>query len=138
MTKNALYISDYYIIPAIPDILSTYGFPEVIDQIIDFSNEWKEKELWKAQKKEEIILLGIVATKVKNSNPLHKRKLEGLEDNESIQPFHTVFPENARFAEAAEYRESMTFRQKWGYQKQADLFLQFSREIMERIERNER
>ena len=136
LTQNALYMSDYYIIPTIPDILSTYGIPEVIFQVLDFCRNWKEKEQWKVQQKDEIILLGIVATKVKNSNPLHKWKLEELEHDESIQPFHTIFTENARFAEAAEYRESMTFRQKWGYQKQAELFLQFSKEIMERIERN--
>src|SRR5690606_32752369 len=30
ITLNGIYVSDYYVIPVIPDILSTYGIPQMI------------------------------------------------------------------------------------------------------------
>ena len=124
LTQNALYISDYYIIPCIPDILSTYGIPEMHSEVKEFEETWDK----------EVISLGIVITKFKRNSPLHKRRIEELEEFEAVRLFQTKFPENTKFAEAAEFRETMTFRQKWGYQKQADLFYDFAKEIMERIE----
>src|ERR1043165_3435209 len=38
VTLNGLRISDYYLIPTIPDFLSTYGIPQIIKRVRDFSD----------------------------------------------------------------------------------------------------
>lgn len=41
ITLKGIYISDYYLIPCIPDILSTYGIPQIIGRVKDFKQETK-------------------------------------------------------------------------------------------------
>lgn len=124
LTLNGLKISDGYVIPTVPDILSTYGIPQILNRIDKFSKNTKHK----------IKCLGIVPTKVKLASNLHRNMMEDLRLRENASLFKTVFPDNIKLAEAAEYSdEPVTFRQKWGYQGQADSFFEFSAELMERI-----
>ena len=126
LTQNALFISDYYIIPSVPDILSTYGIAEILKELATVSGQWNR----------EVICLGIVATRVKNSSKLHQRKLHDFEDGIYNVPFfHTQFPENNKYAEAAEFhQDSLTLQQKWGYSRQAQLFREFAGEIIKKTE----
>ncbi len=39
ITLNGLFISDYYIIPTIPDILSTYGIPQILSRVRMFKEK---------------------------------------------------------------------------------------------------
>ena len=124
LTLNGLKISDGYVIPTVPDILSTYGIPQILNRIDKFSKNTKHK----------IKCLGIVPTKVKLASNLHKNTMEDLRLQENAPLFETVFPDNIKLAEAAEYLdEPVTFRQKWGYQGQADNFFDFAAELMERM-----
>lgn len=68
VTKNGLRISTSYVIPTIPDILSTWGIFQIVDNVHRFAGE-----LHRA-----IPALGIAATKVQ-SNSLHDRVLADLE-----------------------------------------------------------
>lgn len=67
VTKNGLRISTGYVIPTIPDILSTWGIYQIVDNIDRFA-----KDIGRP-----IPALGIVATKVQGNN-LHARVIGDL------------------------------------------------------------
>lgn len=125
ITLNGLRTSNAYIIPTIPDVLSTYGIPQIVARIKEFSDTIGE----------EVIPLGIVATKVRGQSSLHQRTLQSLRLEKKDAPlFSTIFYENNQMGEAAEYTHVNTLRQKWGYQGQYDRFESFAREIMKLCE----
>lgn len=67
VTKNGLRISTGYVIPTIPDIVSTWGIYQIVDNIDRFSRDIDRP----------IPALGIVATKVQK-NSLHDRVIADL------------------------------------------------------------
>lgn len=67
VTKNGLRISTGYVIPTIPDILSTWGICQIVENIDRFSRDIDRP----------IPALGIVATKVQSNN-LHNRIINDL------------------------------------------------------------
>jgi chromosome partitioning protein len=67
VTKNGLRISTGYIIPTIPDIVSTWGIYQIIDNVHRFSEDTGRS----------IPALGIVATKVQGTG-LHRRVTSDL------------------------------------------------------------
>lgn len=67
VTKNGLCISTGYIIPTIPDIVSTWGIYQIVDNVHRFSQDIDRA----------IPPLGIVATKVQSNN-LQRRVIEDL------------------------------------------------------------
>lgn len=123
ITLNGLRIADKYIIPTIPDVLSTYGIPQITKRIKEFS-----KVIGK-----EIEPLGIVITKFRASSNLHIRTKGELLNSKDAQIFETVFPEHSKTAEAAEFIKVNTLKQKWGYGKQYDNFNSLAKEIMDRF-----
>ena len=68
ITKNGLEISDYYLIPTIPDKLSTYGLPQIIRTIKEFADARSIK----------IRCLGLVITKYVSNSNAHIREMERL------------------------------------------------------------
>ena len=67
ITKNGLRISTGYVIPTIPDIVSTWGIYQIVDNVHRFALDISRP----------IPPLGIVATKVQGNN-LHRRVIEDL------------------------------------------------------------
>lgn len=67
VTKNGLRISTGYIIPTIPDIVSTWGIYQIVDNISKFS-----KDIGR-----DIPAIGIIATKVQHNN-LYNRIIDDL------------------------------------------------------------
>jgi chromosome partitioning protein len=67
VTKNGLRISTGYIVPTIPDIVSTWGIYQIVDNVERFAQDIGRP----------IKPLGIVATKVQPNN-LHKRVIDDL------------------------------------------------------------
>jgi chromosome partitioning protein len=67
VTKNGLRISSAYVIPTIPDILSTWGIYQIVDAIARFG----------ADTEHVVFPLGIVASKVRSTG-LHLRVCEDL------------------------------------------------------------
>lgn len=135
ITLNGLRIADGYMIPTIPDIMSTYGIPQIVTRISRFSNEIS------TEKASGVIPIGIVPTKVRLQAPIHKRTLDQLRSNSGkimdssglVYPmiFDTEFPESAPIAEAAEYLDDQrTLRQKWGYGGQYNTFDTFAKEFI--------
>ena len=67
VTRNGLRISTGYVIPTIPDIVSTWGIYQIVDNVRRFA----------ADVGQTIEPLGIVATKVQHNN-LHKQIMNDL------------------------------------------------------------
>ena len=119
ITLNGLRISTGYIIPTIPDVLSTYGIPQIISRVADFSNNIAE----------EIEVMGIVITKYRAQSGLHRNTITTLRRND-IPVFKAVIPERQALASSAEYIPLSTLRQKYGYQGEFDSYRRLTREVL--------
>jgi chromosome partitioning protein len=121
ITLNGLRISDGYIIPTIPDVLSTYGIPQIISRAGAFAKNISET----------IDPYGIVICKYNAGSPLHDRTIKRLRAVNSPIVFNTIIPQRTATAEAAEFTILNTLRQKYGYEGQYDRFYNLCKEIME-------
>lgn len=125
ITLNGLRIANGYLIPAIPDNLSTYGIPYVMNRVKEFSRNLEIK----------IEALGIVVTKYNDGSHVHKATLEKLKKNRQLYVFKKVFNQTNRMAHAADYTPRYeTFKEKWGSEGQYDAFFNLAEEIIERYE----
>lgn len=123
VTLNGLRISEYYIIPTIPDFLSTYGIPQINTRVREFAEVTAYN----------IELLGIVATKYRAQSPVHNNQLRILKQGKDGPLFNTVVPENSDIGAAAEFKHVATMRQKWGYRGQFDIYRALTKEILDRV-----
>lgn len=128
ITLNGLRISQGYIIPTIPDVLSTYGIPQIQRRVGDFA----------ADLSEEIIELGIVVCKYRTGTTVHENTLARMRDavqkGELPGLFDTMIPEANQMAAAAEHVKVATLRQKYGYAGMYPLFEQLTDEFIKRCE----
>jgi len=124
ITLNGLKISDGYIVPTIPDILSTYGIPQIISRVKDFSfNIDKEIENY-----------GIIATKYDARNTIHNNIIKQLEREKDGPFFKTIIKQNTQSSAAAEHSQHNTMRQKWGYSPgQYEAYLALTNELLEKV-----
>jgi chromosome partitioning protein len=108
ITLNGLRISQGYIIPTIPDYLSTYGIPQIISRVGEFSRAIAET----------IKPLAIVATKVQGNSTVHDNVLSQLRGDERLPTvLRTVVRQANSVAAAAEFLTSKrTLIQKYGPQ----------------------
>ncbi|PYF08504.1 ParA family protein [Ureibacillus chungkukjangi] len=125
ITLNGLRIANGYIIPAIPDVLSTYGIPYIVDRIEEFSNNMDIK----------IEALGIVVTKFKEDSKVHKDILGKLKKGMIPHVFKSIFKESNQIAKAADYSQQYsTFKEKWEEDGQYNAFCNLAKDIIERYE----
>jgi chromosome partitioning protein len=115
VTKNGLRISTGYVIPTIPDIVSTWGIYQIVDNVERFAQDTDRP----------IRPLGIVATKVQSNN-LHKRVIRDLssqrlgrfgEENGLSQPplFNNTIPQTVAVARGADVDADIrTLKGKYG------------------------
>jgi chromosome partitioning protein len=115
VTKNGLRISTGYVIPTIPDIVSTWGIYQIVDNVDRFAQDIDRP----------IPPLGIVATKVQANN-LHRRVIGDLESgrlgrfgegNGLSQPplFSNKIPQTVAVARGADVDADIrTFKGKYG------------------------
>jgi chromosome partitioning protein len=120
ITQNGIEISDYYLIPTVPDKLSTYGIPQIIKKINDLSS-WRNLQ---------IKCLGLIITKYVSISSVHSRTIEDMparmkrysqELNIGTPPiFKTVMPQANSTAEVMDFDKKFnTFNQKHGYSQAA-------------------
>ncbi|MFW5664540.1 MAG: ParA family protein [Coleofasciculus sp.] len=123
VTLNGLRISHGYIIPTIPDILSTYGIPQITKTIHEFSETIAEP----------IVPLGIVICKYNAGMTLHDRVIKDLRRySKDARVFETQIPHKQQIAETVEFNHPYKFstlRQKWGYAGQFEQYLNLAKEI---------
>jgi chromosome partitioning protein len=125
ITLNGLRISQGYVIPTIPDVLSTYGIPQIVSRVAGFSREINEP----------IEPYGIIINKFREIS-LHRTTVENLREDEDLPiVFDTIIKEHAQIAQAAEHAEMGTLRQKWGYGEGFyDAYSDLTSEIVEVVE----
>ncbi|NER19995.1 MAG: ParA family protein [Symploca sp. SIO1C2] len=127
ITLNGLQISQRYIIPAIPDLLSTYCIPHVIATVHDFAETIGQS----------IEPLGIVISKYQADMTLHERVIKDLRRYSKDAPvFDAQIPQRQQIAEAAEFlkpHQFSTLKQKWGSLGQFQSYLSLTKEIMKRV-----
>ncbi|MEV6073160.1 ParA family protein [Nocardia sp. NPDC052001] len=105
ITQNGLRIADGYLIPTIPDVMSTYSIPPLQSHLRHLSTAWSAP----------ITELGVVITKYRRSSTVHQRILETLRENPTLpRLFPTRIPESNQIAAAAEFTDFGTLRQKYG------------------------
>jgi chromosome partitioning protein len=109
ITLNGIAISRYFLIPVVPDILSTLGVPLVLDRMADFA----------LRAQHEIFGLGIVVSRFRGSSRLHKQTVMSMRRDAipGIHPpiFNAIITEDVGVAEAADIEEQVTsLRDKFG------------------------
>lgn len=130
ITLNGLRISEGYIIPTVPDILSTYGIPQIIKRVGNFSREIAE----------EIIPIGIVVTKFQANSTTHMNVSRNLRKEDNPHVFDTVIRQADQFAAAAEFQSGggrRTLKQKYGYGDLADRWVDLAKELLKKLEMDE-
>jgi chromosome partitioning protein len=109
VTLNGLAISNCYLIPVVPDILSVLGIPPILDRVEHFARCTRRN----------IRALGIVISKMRAQTILHNEMLRRLRedfvDRHFPPVFQTVIPESTRIAESANVMApTNTLVQKYG------------------------
>lgn len=115
ITQNGLEVSDFYLVPTIPDKLSTYGIPQIVKTI---SRLRQARGL-------KIACMGVLVTKFQTGSNIHKRGLDDLPlllerafEEAGETPAHLFdvrMPQAGATAEAMDYDRSPTnFRKKYG------------------------
>lgn len=90
--QNALVVSDYIIVPIVPEIFPSIGLPLLVNRV----KAWKKR--FNGCKAE---FLGGVFTKVKRGTLLHNQQMDALKKKKVIDMFNTIIPETVRISEAA-------------------------------------
>jgi len=124
ITRNGIEISDYYLIPTIPDTLSTYGIPQIIGSIHELATA----------RKLPIRCLGLVVTKFDSRSRSHASGKQTLPARFArkftelgLEPppiFETVMPQANATSEAMEFANAASsFKPKYGRSKSGDRYL---------------
>lgn len=124
ITLNGLRVSNWFLIPTVPDVLSTYGIPQILARVKAFSTDIAE----------EIDPLGIVITKYQANSTVHYNTSDRLEADSNPPVFDTYIRQANQYAAAAEYGRTMTLKQKWGYNGLADQYEALANEVFSRLE----
>lgn len=127
ITLNGINISDGYIIPVIPDVLSTYGIPQIMERLESFAST----------NTLSIPPIGIIVSKYRAQSPTHRSRLETLKSDAArgkLPPiFDTIIPEAGQIAEAADVGHTVgTLRQKYGYGSNYEIYSKLVKEFMDK------
>ncbi len=128
ITLNGLRLSEGFIIPTIPDVMSTYGIPQILRRVEDFADEVGQ----------EIEPLGIVVSKYRaqaTEHRTHVRRLRKRQDYPEV--FDSLIPETNELSAAAEAVQRNTVRQRWGYQSGYPALAQLTDELVALVEGDE-
>jgi chromosome partitioning protein len=127
ITLNGLRISNGYVIPTVPDVLSTYGIPQIVKRVSKFSREIAE----------EITPIGILITKYQANSTTHVNVANNLRNDKNQPPvFDTIIRQANQIAAAAEFQTGRrTLKQKYGYDDDlADRYVDLAWEFLGKLE----
>jgi chromosome partitioning protein len=114
----------------VPDVLSTYGIPQIIKRVRNFSREIAE----------EITPIGIVLTKYQANSTTHVNVSGNLRKEDDPPVFKAVLRQADQFAAAAEFQNTgarRTLKQKYGYGDLAERCIDLAEELLNKLEMDE-
>jgi chromosome partitioning protein len=123
-TQNALYASDWFLVPMQPDFLSSIGLSLLLDRLAYLKTELEFK----------IKCLGVVFTRVRRHVSFHQETMErlpGEKDFKKLHFFQTVIPENIALGEAPMSAQPIALYD--GSAPGAEAFREFAAEIATRL-----
>lgn len=126
ITLNGLRISSGFIIPTIPDYMSTYGIPQILGRVAAFADEVGTN----------IEPLGIVISKFRANSTVHKTMVRQLTDDPNLpKVFQSKIPLATDIEQAADIDRTWgTLRQRWGYRGNYDRLEKLAKELIEEVE----
>ena len=125
ITLNGLRLSTGYIIPTIPDVLSTYGIDQIVTRVAAFSDNVGQP----------IEPLGIVVSKFRSQSTTHTNTVRRLRASDKLpKVFDTYVRESEHIAASAEFKPVNQLRQKYGYQGQYDTYTALTQEVIAAVE----
>ena len=92
--QNALVVSDYILVPVVPEVFPSIGLPLLVNRVLSL-----KKRLPNCN----VEFLGVVFTKVKRGTNLHTQQmvaLRQLNNTNGVYTFNVVIPETVRISEA--------------------------------------
>lgn len=121
-TRNGLRLCSGYVIPVIPDLLSTDGIPQIQARVDNF----KKKE------KFELPLLGVLFARCRGNSPLNAEMIRREKEKGETHIFDTTIREADRLAGAGEFDPTgRTLKQKYG--DQVENYESLANEILRRL-----
>ncbi|MCB8912536.1 AAA family ATPase [Rhodococcus rhodochrous] len=121
LTLNGLRLADGYLIPTIPDILSTYGIPPLQTKIQEFAKRTGHT----------VREIGLVITKYRSASNLHRTIIEQLQRDPRIANVVPAWvPEANQIAASAEFVPYGTLKRKYGNTGQYDALRILTETIM--------
>ncbi len=118
---NGLFMASGYLIPTIPDVLSTYAIPHIQRQVADFGAEIGRT----------IVELGVVITKYRASSSLHRDTVHRLRRDPTIQNILPAYLHEANaIGAAAEHTRWPGLHAKYGYHGHYEQFRDLTRAVM--------
>ncbi|WP_085948579.1 MULTISPECIES: ParA family protein [Protofrankia] len=127
LTLNGLRISHGYIVPTIPDVMSTYGIPQIRARIQAFA----------ASVGRDIPAVGLVVSKYRANVSLHRQTADYLARSgreTGLRVFSSRIPDSTEIAEAAEFNDWGTLRQRYGYHRHYDALASLATEFIAAVE----
>lgn len=132
ITLNGIYVSNYYVIPVIPDILSTYGIPQMLNKI-----ELSKRKIKMLNPTYNLSELGLIINKMIKNSGMHKRTLSDLRNRQTIpredlsyvpKLFESIIYQRDSSSNIADFDQAVsTIKKKYGtnYDDYRDLTLEF-------------
>jgi chromosome partitioning protein len=118
---NGLFMASGYLIPTIPDVLSTYAIPHIQRQVADFGAEIGRT----------IVELGVVITKYRASSSLRRDTVHRLRRDPTIQNILPAYLHEANaIGAAADHTRWPGLHAKYGYHGHYEQFRDLTRAVM--------
>lgn len=145
VTQNGLFASDGYVIPAIPDYLSTLGINLIQGEVNRFSDRIRHALAMFGGTFTGPDLKGIIFTRVRlrSRKPLrfvdlHERRIHEVYRTNPDMVFKNFISEAVRFAEAPERQMPVSLSPRPEDRDARDEFVRLAEEFIERIDGKER
>lgn len=128
ITLNGIRMSHGYVIPTKPDILSTYGIPQIMNRVSGFADSLAQR----------VVPLGTIVNMYRLGTKVHENTISALnrdvETGKVPKLFRAKIPYGSAVEEAAEFVATNTLRQRW---KPGSLYGQLQDLTLELTERAE-